>query len=705
MNNKKKLEWAMLRIAQMQSASMEVLSLRAALAGLDESIRPMQQLEKVASHMGLETPLVMDVPDRAHLPLMCHVNDLGWAVVIDCDPSDQWVVMNADGQHTVAQNALQGNAALIKLNPNEEANKLLQAMGSKPVLKTFAQQVQQTLREYRLPMIEAGLASAFIGIIALATSLFSMQVYDRVIPSRSEYTLVVLSVGVMLSILIEYGMKLARSHLMDFVVVGFDHRLSREVFQQLLNLRIDQVPSSVGSLAGQLRGYEQVRSFYTANTLFTLIDLPMSLLFLVIIALIASPLVALVPLIFGAIALYLGLRIRTKVSDLAKQSAGLSNMRTGLLVEAVEGIETIKAGAGGWKFLSRWINYNKMTIQSDLRMRGATESVGYLSAVLQQMSYAGLVVTGSLLVMQGHMTMGSLIACSILSGRILAPVMALPGLLVQHSHANAAMEGLERLYTLQSDNHGIQNPLVPTHIRGHYQLEEVKFAYGQNPAGIAIPKLEIKPGERIAIVGPIGAGKSTLLRLLSGLYHPQKGSIRLDGLELGHISRQLLSQKIGYLQQDHRLFQGTLRENLLIGLPDPGDEVLFTAMKRTGMDRIVGSHPKGLERPIMEGGKGLSNGQKQLVAFTRLILCQPDILLLDEPTATMDDMQERQCMSVLAEEAHAGKTLIIVTHKPGTLALVNRIIVVAGSSIVLDGPRDAVLQQLQQRPAVQPAAN
>jgi ATP-binding cassette subfamily C protein LapB len=241
-------------------------------------------------------------------------------------------------------------------------------------------------------------------------------------------------------------------------------------------------------------------------------------------------------------------------------------------------------------------------------------------------------------------------------------------------------------------------------MKGHYQLTNVQFSYGQNPPVIAVPKLEIRPGERIAIVGPIGAGKSTLLRMLSGMYQPQKGSIHIDGLELGHISRQLLSQKIGYLQQDHRLFQGSLRENLLIGLPDPGDEVLFAAMTRTGMDRIVGSHPKGLERPIMEGGKGLSNGQKQLVAFTRLILCKPDILLLDEPTATMDDMQERQCMAVLAEEANAGKTLVIVTHKPGTLALVNRIIVVAGSAIVLDGPRDAVLQQLQQRPNAQAAS-
>jgi ATP-binding cassette subfamily C protein LapB len=235
-------------------------------------------------------------------------------------------------------------------------------------------------------------------------------------------------------------------------------------------------------------------------------------------------------------------------------------------------------------------------------------------------------------------------------------------------------------------------------------LSDIKFAYGDNPPALVVPKLEIHPQERIAILGPIGAGKSTLLRLLSGLYHPQEGRVLLDNLDLDHIHRQVLSQHIGYLQQDHRLFQGTLRENLLIGLPDPGDDALLAAMRRTGMDHLVASHPKGLGRPIMEGGKGLSGGQKQLVAFTRLILCNPSILLLDEPTATMDEEQERRCLSVLAQEAQAGKTMVIVTHKPSVLPLVTRLIVVAGNSIVLDGPRDVVLQQLQQRNAEQPPA-
>lgn len=526
-----------------------------------------------------------------------------------------------------------------------------------------------------------------------------MQVYDRVIPVRSDYTLIILGVGVLIAILIELGMKFARSHVMDHIIVGLDQRLSREIFQRLLQLRVDQVPASVGSLSAQLRGYEQVRGFYTASTLFTLIDLPLAVVFLAIIMAIASPWLALVPLVFAVLALVLGVSIRRQIMWQAREGAAMSNMKTGLLVEAVEGIETIKAGSGGWKFLSRWINVNQMTIHNDLKMRRATESVGYVSATVQQISYALLVALGAVLVMHGDMTMGALIASSILSGRILAPVMAIPGLLVQHAHAQAALQGIERIYQLKTDHHGTPSPLAPTQIEGHFKLEDVTFAYGDNPPALSIGQWEVKPAERIAILGPIGAGKSTLLRILSGMYTPQAGRVLLDQLDLSHINRQVVCQHIGYLQQDHRLFQGSLRENLLIGMPDPGDEAILHAMKQTGMDRFVASHPRGLARQIAEGGKGLSGGQKQLVAFTRLVLCDPAVWLLDEPTASMDDDQERRCLSVLAQRAQQGKTLVIVTHKPSLLPLVNRMVVMSGNGIVLDGARDQVLNELQARHA------
>ena len=328
-------------------------------------------------------------------------------------------------------------------------------------------------------------------------------------------------------------------------------------------------------------------------------------------------------------------------------------------------------------------------------MRHLSENVGYLGASLQQLSYASLIVVGALTVMRGEMTTGGLIACSILSGRILNPILAGPGLMIQRAHARAAEDGLEKLYQLKTDNHGVRRPLVPERIEGRFVLEDVSFAYGDNPVALRVPRFCIQPGERIAVVGPIGSGKSTLLRVLTGMYVPQAGRVLLDDLDLSHISRLVLSRQIGYLQQDHRLFQGTLRENLLIGLADPGDEDILRAMRRTGMDRIVAAHPKGLDRPIVEGGRGLSGGQRQLVAFTRLLLCRPRIILLDEPTASMDDDQERRCLGVLAEEAQAGATLVVVTHKPNVLPLVERVVVMIGNGIVRDGPRDAVLKDLE----------
>lgn len=688
------LQWALQRLSQMQGVRLDTMHLGAAMQQLPVDQGAPQQLVSLCRFLGKQAPVFLKTPDRAQAPMLaCHPQE-GWAVVVDRSPDGQWVLLTPQGDKVVSEASLMGSCAVLQMAPRLRMG--LGLFNGAADVASFFSHVRNTLLLYKSELLEATLASAFIGFLALATSMFSMQVYDRVIPTRSQDTLIVLAIGVMFSILIELGMKFARSHVMDYVAVGLDNRLSREIFDRLLQLRVDQVPNSVGSLASQMRGYEQVRGFYTASTLFTLIDLPLALLFIVIIAVIASPIVAGVPLLFAFIAIVVGLSIKKKVMAQAREGAALSNLKTGLLVEAVEGIETIKSGSGGWRFLSRWIGVNAQTIQSDLKSRGASESVSYFSAAIQQISYALLVVVGAVVVIEGHMTQGALIASSILSGRILAPILAIPGLLVQYAHAKAALEGLEKLYQLKTDNHDIDAPLTPENLQGRYELTDIKFGYGDNPPVLTIPKLSIQKGERIVVLGPIGAGKSSLLRLLSGLYQPHGGQVTLDGLDLGHIHRQVLNQHVGYLQQDHRLFQGTLRDNLLIGMTDPGDEAILSVMRRTGMDRLVASHPKGLERAIFEGGKGLSGGQKQLVAFTRLIMCQPAVYLLDEPTATMDEEQERRCLQLLTQEAQAGKTMVIVTHKPSLLPLATRIVVVLGSRIVMDGPRDAVLQQLQQ---------
>lgn len=631
-----------------------------------------------------DMPEILDQPDAAFLPLLAYRQDIGWGIIDSQTPQKTWNFRQENNHVHTHRDEL---ALVLRIRLKDDHIKQRNA--------SFSDLLKSDLGNYKGILFEAILATFLINMLALAVSLFSMQVYDRVIPTRSEYTLIILASGVFLVILFEAFMKFSRSRIMDKVVVGLDQYLSREVFQRLLKVRIDQMPGSVGSMAAQLRGYEQVRSFFTASTLFGLVDLPMTIIFISLIAFIGSPFVALVPIIAAVIAIIMGLSARKRIDAIAAEGATASYYKTGLLVEAVEGVETIKAGAGNWKFLSRWLDVMNVTVKNDLDMKHANDNLTYFTQMLQQVSYVGIVIVGSFVVMKGDMTMGGLIACSILGGRVLAPVMALPNLLVQYSHAKAAELNIETLFALEQDNHDVAYPLSPSRIKGFYQCDNLVFNYQDNdrPA-ININKLTIRSGERIAILGPIGSGKSTLLKVLAGLYAPTKGRVLLDGLDIHQISRETLSERLGYLQQDHRLFQGTLRENLLIGMPAPDDDVLQEALIKTGLINLVSSHSSGLDLPISEGGRGLSGGQKQLVAFTRLLLTRSNVFLLDEPTAAMDNRQEQHCLRVLKQELSDGQTFIVSTHKTALLELVDRIIIMDNQRIIIDGPKQAVLEEL-----------
>jgi ATP-binding cassette subfamily C protein LapB len=253
---------------------------------------------------------------------------------------------------------------------------------------------------------------------------------------------------------------------------------------------------------------------------------------------------------------------------------------------------------------------------------------------------------------------------------------------------------LEQVFALESDNHAVERPLIPQSISGRYHLERVRYSYPNSPKALLVQDLKITPGEKIGVIGPVGAGKSTFLRVLTGMHQAGEGRVLLDGLDIDQISRQFLSERIGYLQQDHRLFSGSLRENLLIGIPDPGDDVIRNVAQQTGLLEVISNHPKGLDLMIAEGGKGLSGGQRQLVAFTRLLLSKPNIWLLDEPTASMDNATEIRSMTALKTELRPEDTLVLVTHKPHLLTMTNRIIVIAQHQVLMDGPRDEILKKL-----------
>jgi ATP-binding cassette subfamily C protein LapB len=693
-NQKDSLMWALASVARMQGGEIDRLRLHdvatvrcaAFVDSLGDSSNDWQSvLARVAEEMDIRQLHTSERPDPARLPAITWNAESGWLIVRAQGLNGTWQIQDSLGQ--IMEVPVGAELPCVRLQFEHETVKA----SERPAFKLF----KEVFKSHRAPLWEAGIATAMISLMALGVSLFSMQVYDRVIPTQGYQTLWVLTFGVGLSLLFDLLLKNVRSNLMEDSVVQMDSKLSRDIFARLLKVRLDQLPPSLGSLSAQIRGYEGVRSFLSSSTLYLLIELPFGFFFLFLIVIIGSVWLALIPLLFYIVAIVHGWRSIKKIEEHTKNGMEVANQKTGLLVEAIEGAETIKAGGGTWGFLSRWIDINESSIRHDTELRHITERGTHFTMFLQQAVYIAVVAVGAYAVTQGNMTIGGLIASSILTGRATAPAATLYQLMVRYATAKAAMSGLDSLYRLESDNHDVERPIQLERVRGGYTLEDVRFSYQNAPRGFMVGQLAINPGEKVGVLGAIGSGKSTLLRLLTGMYQPLTGKILLDGIDISQMSRGWLSEQVGYLQQEHRLFNGTLRDNLLIGTMDPGDDVVRAAAEKTGLLQVISNHPKGLELPIAEGGKGLSGGQKQLVALTRLLISNPAVWLLDEPTASMDQQTAERCMTALREAIKPEQTLVLVTHNPVLLSFVDRLVVVANNKVVIDGPKEEVLKRLQ----------
>jgi len=551
------------------------------------------------------------------------------------------------------------------------------------------------IRRHRRVFFEAVFATFVVSIIGLISALYTMQVYDRVVPTKGFATLWVLTIGVGIAILLELTLKQVRALMVDRACKLIDQELSAIFFGKALDIRLDARPRTVGTFASQIRHFESVRNFMTSSTLFIMADVPFALFFIAVIAILAGP-VALVPLIMVPVAVFAGMVFRGPIERATSEHMTESNRKNGLLIEAVDGIESIKASAGEWKMLDRWRALTATIAASELRVRMLSTFSTNLAQTIQQVSYVALIASGAYAISTGSLTMGALIACSIVSGRALAPMAQIPNLIVQWKHAKIALKALDAIMAMPGDRAAEQRLVVPRQCAGDLRLDQVKFAYGKDRPVLDVPALAIGPGERVAVLGAVGSGKSTLVKLLSGLYRPSEGSIFVDGVDVTHLAPEFVREHVGYLPQDVRLFNGSLRENLTMGLPTPSDSQIMRAAERTGLDKVIQGHPKGLELEIAEGGRGLSGGQRQLVGLTRMLLARPRILLLDEPTASMDSALEVRVMKHLFEEMPADASVIAVTHKPALLPHVQRLIVLDRGKIVLDGPRDQVLARLRQ---------
>lgn len=545
--------------------------------------------------------------------------------------------------------------------------------------------------------INDGIVATFImNLLAVATAMYSMQVYDRVIPSQSNATLIVLTVGVLISIFFEYLMRVLRAKLVDETFKKVDIELSSIFFHKALGIKLDARPKNTGTFISELRQFESVRSFMTSATLFVLADAPFAIIFAFIIMTIGG-ILGLIPLFFIVIMLTVGFVQSHKLRHVNEKLIAESHRKNALLIESMDGIESIKAANAESQVLHNWKSVNLAQSERELFSRNVSTTANSMASSIQQVAYISTVAIGSFLIHANSLTVGGLIACTILGGRVLAPLTQIPNLIVQWSQIKISLKSLDAIMKLPSDSDGTDGKIIPESSKANLSVENIEFEYEEKRNCLSVPKLEFKPGEVVVIMGKVGSGKSTLIKLLSGLYSPSKGRILLDHVDMSHLSTGYIREQIGYLPQDVRLIRGSLKENLTLGLPFATDSEVLAAAEKSGLDRLIKNHPAGLNLMISDGGLGLSGGQKQLVALTRLFLAQPMITLLDEPTASLDGELEIHILNQLKKFIVENGLMIIVSHKPSILQLATRMIIVDNGRIVEDGPRDAVLARIKEK--------
>ena len=547
--------------------------------------------------------------------------------------------------------------------------------------------------------LEVVLAALLMNLFTIAASIFSMQVYDRVVPNKAEETLWVLTIGILLIYVFDFALRSMRAVFLDKAGKALDRKVSSAIFEHILSIKMAAGPQSSGAFASNVQQYETLRDFFTSASLSALIDLPFVLIFLAIIFFIAGPVVT-VPAVLIPTVILVSILVQFPMKRAVERSYRETSQKHATLVEAINGLDMIKATSSEGQMQRNWDGYvAASSASSETSKRWSTLGINFVM-LASNLATTGVILWGCYRIFQSgptsdiHMTTGALIAASMLTSRAMAPLGQIAGLIIRFHQSFTSLKGLNKLMALPVERPRGKVFIRRPRIEGGIEFRNVTFKYpGAQTAALDGVSFRIQPGERVGILGRIGSGKTTIERLILGLYEPTEGAVLVDGTDIRQLDPTDLRQNIGCVLQDPHLFFGSVKDNITLGAPYVDEASVIRAATLAGVDQFVRQHPLGYDMPVGENGRMLSGGQRQSVAVARALLLNPQIMVFDEPTSSMDNSTEAAFKQRLGSIAR-GKTIILVTHRHSMLALVDRLIVLDRGKVVADGPKSGVLEAL-----------
>jgi len=654
-------------------------------AGLRAGLEVEPTRRKLADIPALVLPAVLIMRDGTALLLMTNDTRSGMAEWIDPTLSSDVRTAPLD---EIERN-YSGYTFFIK--PLATADARTVAAGDLPKSHWF----WSVVRRFGANYSHVALAALLVNLLALAAPLFTMNVYDRVVPNGAVPSLIALAIGLTIAIAFDFLIRIVRGRIIDLTGKKIDVVLAANIFEHILALKMANRPASVGILANQMRDFDSVREFFTSGTVVAATDLLFAMIFIGVLFMVAGPL-AWIPLAMLPIIIATGFILQRPLNRAMKRLQAESAARHGVLIESLSGIEAVRATGAESRMQIAWERSVAATARSGEAVHFWSSLALTISSSAQQITSMLLVVIGVFLILDGKITMGALIAANMLAGRVLAPISSLASVITRATQTISSLRSIDRLMDLERERPPGRTFVARKIEHGAINFNGVSFRYpNSKEKALDNVSFTITPGERVAIIGRVGSGKTTVGRLLSGFYEPEEGSILIDGIDSRQYDPADLRAGTGFVMQDTDLFFGKLRENITLGKPAASDDEVIEAARLSGVEQFIAGHPLGYDMPIAEGGRSLSGGQKQAIGLARAMIRQPRILFMDEPTAHFDVRSEAEFLERLKSIARADMTVIVSTHRPSLLSLVTRILVFERGKLVADGPRENILATLQ----------